>query len=296
MHNLSLSTAKLETFSETGQRLEIATGFWFIGERTDCFYLITNWHVVTGRKPTDPMVSKTGAVPVKLTALAHQAIGGGRVNPNLIGAFSFELNDPDGEAPRWLEHPTLRHRADVVAIKIEMAPQASSFAELAFIGDQALFEPAEPFEPQVLDDVFVLGYPWGLTGGNLAMPIYKRGTIASEPELNQNSLPRYLIDCRTASGMSGSPVIVVRSVFGAPHGAAGEPLFGRIGSFAGVYSGRLEASEMPQDQGLLQTIGERDAMTEIGIVWRRSVLEEIVQAEVRGSTLSDISRLKHQRD
>ena len=50
----------------------------------------------------------------------------------------------------------------------------------------------ERFGGSVTDDVFVIGYPLGLSGSSSvrgAMPIYKRGSIASEPELNYDGLP-----------------------------------------------------------------------------------------------------------
>ena len=50
----------------------------------------------------------------------------------------------------------------------------------------------------------VIGYPYGQVGG--PFPIWSKGFIASEPDLDIAGLPVFLIDCRSRPGQSGSPV------------------------------------------------------------------------------------------
>ena len=52
-------------------------------------------------------------------------------------------------------------------------------------------------------DVFILGYPFG--SGPPAFPVWKRGSIASEPDLVKTTNGYYLIDTASRPGMSGSP-------------------------------------------------------------------------------------------
>lgn len=131
------------------------------------------------------------------------------------------------------------------------------------------------YAPAVMDDVFVVGYPWGLSGGTKALPLFKRGSIASEPTIEIDGLPKFLIDCRTASGMSGSPVI------GQRHGVGHNGDVGSFQGFVGVYSGRLETN------GRLPSEADT-AVSEIGVVWRRSVIDEIIDSGQRGTKLSDL--------
>ncbi|HEY5798280.1 MAG TPA: trypsin-like peptidase domain-containing protein [Bosea sp. (in: a-proteobacteria)] len=284
----SLVAVRIETRSETNKVIETGTGFWFRPSR-EALYLVTNWHVVTGRKPQTPSLSSSGAIPTKLVARVHHEVGPGEINPNQIAELTLPLNDPTGEAPQWLEHPTLRHRADVVALRVENIERFETLAIRA-IGDEDIFDRTPKYIPQVMHDVFVLGYPWGLAGGTPALPIYKKGSIASEPGLSQGGLPRFLIDCRSARGMSGSPVIASAQVTGAV-GKGDEPLlWANAKVFAGIYSGRLTEDELQSESTNSASLRAEAlaAISEIGIVWRRDVLFELIAAPTPGTKLSEI--------
>ena len=94
------------------QGLSTATGF--VVERGGQRYLITNWHVVAGKRPdTGAALSSTGAVPEALVIMHNQA--------NALGSWiakNERLYDSNGN-PRWREHPTFRRRVDVVAVELE---------------------------------------------------------------------------------------------------------------------------------------------------------------------------------
>jgi hypothetical protein len=109
-------------------------------------------------------------------------------------------------------------------------------------------------------DVFVLGYPFGndLRG----FPVWKRGSIASEPHLARGSTDYFLVDTASRPGMSGSPVIR-RSwgfhILDGGNSLGGVPFATR---FVGIYSGRLHTND-PGD-------------AQIGMVWPPWIIEEIV--------------------
>jgi hypothetical protein len=127
------------------------------------------------------------------------------------------------------------------------------------------------FEVMVGDDVFVLGFPLGLHGGG-PFPIWKRASIASEPEIDLDGLPKLLIDTATRKGMSGSPVIAVRRGLTNPRGTSGfsdATIIGMAETFLGIYSGRVDDDPLG---------------AQIGIVWKASVVEEIISAGVTGKT------------
>lgn len=284
----SLTAARITTLAPSGTPIENATGFFYKVAPGEPPFLVTNWHVVTGRSPVLPSVSATGAVPTHLQVNLHRKIGDGRIVPRHTGTATIILNDPAGNTPTWFEHPTLRFRADVVAIPL----QASVLAAFEFdsFGAGGMSIAASQLHPKVLDDVYVIGFPWGLTGGGPALPIYKKGTVASEPAVGQRGLPRFLIDCRTARGMSGAPVLLSRFVMGDPVLAGGEGGFGRAVNFVGIYSGRLTAEELePETSDSASLRAEAvNAMTEIGIVWRHAVLEGIVRSRSPGTKLEDL--------
>lgn len=294
--NTSVCSVPLTLKTATGTRIGTGTGFWFRRSPAEQLYLVTNWHVVTGRDPTEPSLSSNGAIPAIAEVTVHPRVGADpsglpMIHHGVTRTISFVLNDEAGENPGWLEHRHARFRADVVAIPAAAVEAERPKLEFKAIGDAGVIDQAPFFEPAVTDDVFVIGYPWGLNGGGEALPIYKRGTIASEPLIPQAGLPRFLIDCRTASGLSGAPVIAMRQVFGDKVGPDRDARFGRVGAFVGVYSGRLRSRELKVtlggDAGSVALAS--DEISEIGIVWQRRVLEEIVHDGVAGTKLSELT-------
>ena len=196
----------------------------------------------------------------------------------------LRINSEDGNDPRWLEHPEHTFHVDVVGIRITEQQEYRQKFEFNVVNKSNAYQ--HSYEPEVMDDVFVVGYPWGLStsatmGGGL--PVYKRGCIASEPIVKFRRLPCVLIDCRTTSAMSGSPVIASRSGMHHPDGKiSGNSVFGPVSNFLGVYSGRLVGVESIRDLS--------DDVSEIGMVWKASVLETIVERGQSGTPLTELAR------
>lgn len=70
--------------------------------------------------------------------------------------------------------------------------------------------------------------------------MWVQGTIATEPELDFDGLPRFLIDSRTRQGQSGSPVLAYYSGGAVPMADGSTAIMGGpMEQFLGVYSGRI---------------------------------------------------------
>jgi len=230
---------------ETGKSL--ASGFFW--RKNDQVFLITNWHNVTGINPL------TGENIGSFTPTHFNCdFKYGPKNKNYVQSceFTVRLFDEKGN-PNWIEHPKGK-LIDVVAIPFEfMVPENQKIHTL----DEQKFE-ARWF-PSIGDDSFVVGFPEGFSGGGNT-PIWKRGSVATEPTLNFNSLPMFLLDTIGNAGLSGSPVIGRASgAFGLPGKKTPEYL-GTWDNFAGIYSGRISSDG----------IG-----SQMGRVWKSSVLNEI---------------------
>lgn len=234
--------------------LGIATGF--IWELNDTFYLVTNWHVFSGIDPnTDqPIDKKGGSVPDSLSVYLHTAVQLGKWEK-----LNIQLYDPQGR-PRWKEHNEFRSKVDVAIIQIEEHEQFQIFP----INKQRF----EDFKSEISNDVFIIGYPKGVSGGGL-FPIWKRGSIASEPDLDIDGVPKIMIDSATRDGMSGSPVIAKSF---SPYMeinesgiSTGKVFPGR--KLIGIYSGR--------------NIGDDELEAQLGIIWKASVIDEIINFGVR---------------
>ncbi|MFM7896960.1 MAG: serine protease [Flavobacterium sp.] len=250
-NTLSFTTIPVELkFKETGKTL--FTGTAFIYKYNSKFFLITNWHIVTGLKPKDKTpISDHGGIPDQMiiSFLVSK-------NPVLYSYYPFDLYDQN--ISEWLIHPTLGENIDVVAIELEFD---SEFEGIIRPINDNKFD--ENYEPEIGDDVFVLGYPYSLSGGG-NFPIWKRGSIATEPDIDYEQQPKFYIDTASRPGMSGSPVIFRRiGVHGNENGQITDNTkIGEIRNFVGIYSGRV--------------IGETNFDAQLGIVWKKRVIEEII--------------------
>jgi hypothetical protein len=234
-----------------GQDLSIATGFVALHAQKN--YLVTNWHVVAGRRPdTGAPMASNGAVPDRITIMHNVAGHLGRWEPK-----RQPLYDPGG-MPLWLEHPTLGRKVDVAVVPLESDESVAVYP----------YEPANPGQPILFCPSVVaaiVGFPFGITAGG-CLGIWADGTIASEPGVDFQDLPCFLIDSRTRAGQSGSPVVLFRIgtfidedmeiKIGKGKGAAER--------FVGVYSGRINPE------------------SDLGFVWKTSALVEILNGQKRG--------------
>ena len=105
--------------------------------------------------------------------------------------------------------------------------------------------------------VSIIGFPFGISAGG-GWPIWETGHIATEPDVDYDGRPAFLIDATTRGGMSGSPVVA--RVYGVYQGSDGIPvaLAEPATRFLGVYSGRIHAE------------------AEIGRVWRPSIVQAVL--------------------
>jgi hypothetical protein len=243
----------------------VGTGFYWLHEGV--VYLVTNWHNVTGINPvTEQSISTTGLIPTHVIVPVVLKTSP-RNGQEMAERKRFEIALYNDEQPSWLEHPKFGNLVDVVAIKIALMDQ-----ELISLPMNAIPDFVD-FQPDIGDDVFVIGYPMGLDGGK-ELAIWKRGSIASSPFMDLDDLPKLLIDTATRKGMSGSPVVVRRKGIIHPRdesvassGISDRTIIGEADTFLGVYSGRLGNDEM----GI-----------QLGIVWKSTVIKEIISGRRRG--------------
>ena len=88
---------------DQGGVISSGTGFFF--ETGDRWFLVTNWHNVTGRDfQTGKVISKLARVPSRLVAkLSTYDLGRGQDENFAIGPHDVPLYH--GTQPSWLEHP-----------------------------------------------------------------------------------------------------------------------------------------------------------------------------------------------
>lgn len=273
-NELSRFPVFLTMVSETGVS-RTGTGFFY--EYEGIFYLITNGHNVTGINPEiNRRISADASFPIMInifrrikapvSLLPKEQLDGIHSVIDPEHATIRLYGDDDYIQPLWYVHPEYGHRVDVIAIPLGKTSNFHEDIQILPINKYADFEA----EPEVADDVFILGYPFD-TIDFLFLPIWKKGSIATEPSMLYEGLPRMLVDTASRPGMSGSPVILRRTGL---HNTVGGELtpdstIGTVLGFVGVYSGRVVADKNSATEGDLQ----------LGIVWRKEVIEEILLAK-----------------
>jgi len=110
-------------------------------------------------------------------------------------------------------------------------------------------------------------------------PIWKRGSVASEPDYDWRNMPAFLIDTATRDGMSGSPVVARHSgilLTGANDGMGPDSLIGTMTKFTGIYSGR---------------IGEDEMGVQLGLVWKPIVLDDEARTPLARTHFGNVQSL-----
>ena len=128
--------------------LSHATGFVWLAE--DGAYLITNWHVVAGRRTDNaqPLSEDKGWVPDRLLARFLHWDGA----ETIATQYDIALYDAEGK-PTWFWHPVYGRQVDVVALRLTSRAPESGYRAINQVAlDRDLWT-------QVGMDVFILGYP-----------------------------------------------------------------------------------------------------------------------------------------
>ena len=285
MGNISTSSqiAFLIEIFQDEQYLSSATGFlWRNSDSRD--YLVSNWHVFAGKNAeTKENLDRLGRLPNRI--LVYFPV---QIHENIPYLLHFReeylLNDKNNQT-HWLEH------ASGSVIDVGVLPLASfpNFSSRTFYKISDKIRNPIPILPHLqiqrlylavnqrpnIDDeymlagneVFVVGFP---IGGRSVFPLHKHATLATEPMVMIDNLPKILLDTGTRPGMSGAPIVSALGFTYVRKDRTGmilnmhEPTRGRL-NFVGIYSGRVEEPVSPDP-----------LEKQVGICWRRQVIDEII--------------------
>jgi len=235
-----------------------ATGFYY--KFNDCWYIVTNWHVLSGRDPrTGQPRHVSGAVPDRCRFYSASLTEKGVEWKAITYLLEYEGRTV------WLQHPSAGQLVDLAALKIE--PFQKGIAK-------DLLSP-DGHDPDMFMDlgaeIFLPGYPLGLSSAGL-MPIWKRGSIASSLEFGEGVTTRFLVDTATREGMSGSPCLALSNwrYYRLDRQTGKMAVMERPFSWRllGVYSGRINPSDSFEAQ--------------LGVVWRETLIPEVIGGGIRG--------------
>lgn len=257
VHGLSICSVMLEMcFGD--QILAKGTGwFWRL---PDGIALVTAWHNLSGlhhtvRKP----LSRSGGMPDRIRY--HYVA----TNPQTFQNAEVPLYlDDERTQPRWFVHPVCGSYYDMAFIGLHIQG-----AGVACVNDtvSVLTAAARPGY-----DVFAIGFPQGIQLMNV-FPVWKRGSIASDPDLPVEGHPKFYVDMAGRGGLSGAPV------YRSQQGVVMEPTanghsvgFGDKTEFLGLYSGRA-ADQLPPE-------ARSGESSDLGFVWRADIVLDMLNGGV----------------
>ncbi|MGI3165716.1 hypothetical protein [Pseudooceanicola sp. 200-1SW] len=242
-------------------RLGVATGFFL--KVDGAWNLVTNWHVFSGCRPdTGQPRHSNGAVPNKCIFFRS-----GLSDEKITWApETLDLGDALTDTANWFQHPARGQSVDVASFPISGEQVGKS---------KDLLE-ADAHDPDMFVDVggevFLPGYPQGLTGGG-RFPLWKRASLATSLEWGVGIEDRFFVDTASREGMSGSPCLAISNW---QHyrmdrdtlkvSVIRSPMSWRL---LGIYSGRLNAQD--------------DFGAQVGIVWRDTLIFDVIRGGVHGS-------------
>lgn len=238
--------------------VKLSNATCFFTRQNKKLYLVTNWHVVSGKDADtlELLDKKHAAIPNKLRVYLPQRSVGDQVQFEDNDYVEIPLYDEDGFR-LWYEKSQNGRMIDVVMIPVEE-------------DGNHLYMPIEdaedPFNKdtkiEIASEIYIIGFPFGRLGG--LIPIWKRASVATEPELNIDEMPYIFADTATREGMSGSPVIFYKERgITILDEAAGQASRYKT-KFIGVYSGRIGVN------------GDTLNNAQLGRVWKSHILEELI--------------------
>jgi len=264
----------------SGNDRKVGSGSGFFHTREGKSYLITNWHVLTGRNPKYPEQLLEGYPTSPSAFTIHLSR---KVDPNhFVPSDTYPLYNGDG-SPRWFEtiNPN-RNSSD----KIDLAALMFDFS---VADDKPLITPIELFAPNGKDylyvgrDVVIVGYPFGINGLN-PYPIWKHGYVASEPSLLVGGMPKFYIDSPGRPGMSGSPVFMISKGIGVSKQTAKVFQDGNSeDALEALHSLNLDDLKNMQEVNILQfagvysgTVGDNSLeRLRVGVAWHAAMVDQL---------------------
>lgn len=245
------------------------TGFLYAttkGAEIDMVFLVTNYHVVTGNEPQ----SLTPAKGDRLQFYIHTS----RDEPSTNFPVNIPLYTKTGD-PIWIQSGQFPE-ADVVMVPL--APALYEKRGQMFVFSEEHTEIDMKVRPST--QATLLGYPYGFFDTRNFLPVWKTGHLASEPAVDFQGEPVFLVDVSAFPGMSGAPVVAVSN--GVYESEAGSMMSGVQRRLLGVFSAMrmvktrqsVDANGMTVDGGGAASPGDS---LQLGYVWKISLVNDIAR-------------------
>ena len=244
------------------------TGFYYALQDTaknaTIIFLVTNYHVLTGSAPHEKKAP---------------------IGDNII--FFFHKDETNTGDLKQIRFPLFTKRNDPIWISSRNYPDADvAIIPLvsAMYQDCKVFGISEdwtkaPVRLRPTSTITLVGYPYGYADTVNALPIWKTGSIASEPKVDFAGKPLFVVDVSAFPGMSGSPTFAVS--YGTYEMEQGGTAVGGVQKFLGIYAIMqmldqkkfLEELQAGKKQGIVVS-----ESLELGHIWKAQLIIDMVKS------------------
>jgi hypothetical protein len=263
--HLSLATTPI-ILLKGDTELSQGTGFFYtqkFGEK-QVLFLVTNYHVLTGSSPTE----KKEPIGDNFIFQLHQT----DTEPGNVKTIRFPLFTKNGR-PIWIQ-PKENQNADLAII-----PLASALFQDCKIACIAEDWSKLNLRVRPTSAITLIGYPYGFYDKKNSLPVWKTGNVASEPSIDFEGDPYFLIDISAFPGMSGSPVFAIS--YGSYETEDGTITIGGVRKFLGIYA----SMQMLKTEKYLEEISQANKAgitlvesLQLGHVWKANLIIQTVNS------------------
>jgi len=264
--NLSLATTPVFLL-KGNKHVSQGTGFFYLHRSGDAnlLFLITNVHVFTGRGPLE----------------CEEPIG-----DNILFQFHKSLDHPSEIKPfRW---PLYTKRSQQVWIQSGSVPEAdlavvpipvSAYEDCKDVSCiSRKWMTSGNLKVRPTSPITLIGYPYGYFDRANALPIWKTGSLASEPDVDFDGKPLLILDISAFPGMSGAPAFAV--AYGSYETEDGGLVAGGVRRFMGIFA----SMQMRTERKFLEEFTHSDhklgvthnESLQLGHVWKAQLIDELV--------------------
>ncbi len=264
----SLMTTPVLLMNE-GRTVSQGTGFFFgstnstsPGRQVETMFLVTNYHVVTGNPP----LSTAPPTGDRIRFVMHKD----PANLTDVHVVELPLYD-ERQQPLWVASEAYP-AADIVLLPVP--PRAyANIPQLVFIEAHTRAD----IRIRPTSGATLLGYPFGFYDQKHFLPIWKTGHVASEPSVDFEGRPVFLVDVSAFPGMSGSPVLAVAN--GLYESEDGSMRSGRIWKLLGIFSSMpvIRERRPVSSPGFSAEMQTFETSLQLGYVWKAGLIAELAR-------------------
>lgn len=242
---------KMQRVKDDGEIIGNSNASGFIWRENNRSFLVTNRHVLSGANAISGTIMEFIPNKLEISLFAERPVSSGATQMVRLSAEVPILDQ--SEQPLWVDHPK-GINLDVALLEIDNEIEGEFY--IPSLNNTGILPRGELF---VGDDIFIVGYPEG-QAFDRSMPLWKRGSVATDVSLNQMGLPQIYVDTLGNKGLSGSPVLARVTSLDRPIARSPENEAQHL-QFVGIYAGRL---------------GEDGLNSQIGRVFKHQVLKETI--------------------